>query len=290
VSRSKGSDAPVIVIGAARSGTNILRDVLTGLEGYGSWPCDEINLLWRHGNTRYPTDELPADLATEPVRRYLRRAFDRIAEREHIEHVVEKTCANSLRVAFVDRILPNARYVFIVRDGRDAVASAMKRWSAPFDLRYTLKKARYVPVTDVPRYTTRLARNRIHHATSKDGRLASWGPRFEGMDQMLRTHSLAEVCAVQWSRSVDRADTDFGTMDQSRVHRLTYETFVADPAGELERLATFLGVELGRERMSDSVRDVSPSSVGNWRMALSPGDQDAIDPYVRPTLERHGYV
>ncbi len=59
--------------------------------------------------------------------------------------VVEKTCATSLRVEFVRAVLPDAKYVFITRDGLDAAASAMERWHAPLDLRYTAAKARFVP-------------------------------------------------------------------------------------------------------------------------------------------------
>ena len=48
---------PIIIIGAPRSGTNMLRDVLCNLDGVGSWPCDEINYIWRHGNVKNPSDE-----------------------------------------------------------------------------------------------------------------------------------------------------------------------------------------------------------------------------------------
>ena len=54
----------LVIIGAPRSGTNMLRDVLTSFDGIGTWPCDEINYIWRHGNVRYPSDEIPADRAT----------------------------------------------------------------------------------------------------------------------------------------------------------------------------------------------------------------------------------
>ena len=70
---------PVIIIGAARSGTNMLRDVLTSLPGVGTWPCDEINYIWRHRNARNPLDEFQPEQATDPVRRFIRGEFDRIA-------------------------------------------------------------------------------------------------------------------------------------------------------------------------------------------------------------------
>src|SRR5699024_12209800 len=118
---------PVVIIGAPRSGTNMLRDVLCSLDHVATWPCDEINYIWRHGNLRYPSDELPPKRATVPVRRYIRRQFDWVMRRYGVRYVVEKTCANSLRVPFVDAVVPEAKYVFIRRDGLDAVGSAMGR-------------------------------------------------------------------------------------------------------------------------------------------------------------------
>ena len=143
---------PVVIIGAGRSGTKILKASLCRLPGAGSWPCDEINYVWRHGNASESHDELQPERARPRVRRYIRRCFDRLARRRGLAHVVEKTCANSLRVAFVDRVVPDALFVFLVRDGRDVVASARKRWKAPLDLPYLLAKARFVPLTDVPYY------------------------------------------------------------------------------------------------------------------------------------------
>jgi hypothetical protein len=276
----------VVIIGAARSGTNILRDTLVRLPGHGTWPCDEINLIWRHGNTREPTDELPPALATPSVQRSVRGAFDAIAAHRHLRTVVEKTCANSLRVAFVDRIVPTARYVFIVRDGRDVVASAMRRWSAPLDLRYTLRKARYAPLDDVPRYAAGFIANRLHARRSPEARVASWGPRFEGMDAMLRTSSLAEVCATQWARSVQHAARDLESIGSDRVVRVRYEDLTADPASEIDRIAAFLGVEPDDEVYAGAA-SITAASVGNWQRSLGEAEKRAIAPIVEPVMERN---
>ena len=37
--------SPLIIIGAARSGTNIVRDTLVHVPGWKTWNCDEINLI-----------------------------------------------------------------------------------------------------------------------------------------------------------------------------------------------------------------------------------------------------
>lgn len=128
---------PVILIGAPRSGTNMLRDVITRIEGVGTWPCDEVNYVWRHGNRGHFSDELSPVLAKPEVRKFIRGQFNKVARRFQLRYVVEKTCANSLRVGFIDRIFPEARYIYLVRDGRDTTASAMKRWKAPLNLPYT---------------------------------------------------------------------------------------------------------------------------------------------------------
>ena len=46
MSSLKNKFTPVIIIGAPRSGTNMLRDILTNFEGIETWPCDEINYIW----------------------------------------------------------------------------------------------------------------------------------------------------------------------------------------------------------------------------------------------------
>ena len=145
----------VIIVGAPRSGTNMLRDMLIELSGAGTWPCDEINYIWRHGNVKYPSDEFTPEMATTKVQEYIQRQFQKISEVADLGIVIEKTCANSLRVGFVNKAIPDAKYIFIVRDGMDAVGSAIKRWKASLDIPYILQKARYVPPTDLPYYASR---------------------------------------------------------------------------------------------------------------------------------------
>jgi len=72
------SDSPVIIIGAARSGTNMLRDVLCSIPGLTTWPCDEIPYIWRHGNRDHPDDEFSPDMARPDVQRYILNQFRRI--------------------------------------------------------------------------------------------------------------------------------------------------------------------------------------------------------------------
>ena len=275
---------PIIIIGAARSGTNMLRDLLVRLPGVATWGCDEINYVWRHGNAGHPNDEFGPELATSRVQWFIRGAFDREARRAGCRWLIEKTCANSLRVSFVDRVIPDAKYIFLTRDGRDVVASARKRWTAPLDVRYVAKKARYVPKTDLPYYAARYFGNRMYRLVSGSKRLAFWGPQFAGIQNMLPTHSLEQVCASQWARSVARSIEAFDAMQPERVHSIRYERFVTLPREELERLIAFLGMDVQSTLLDEAVSGVKTQSVGVWRRELPPDVIADIEPILHDQL------
>jgi hypothetical protein len=190
--------------------------------------------------------------------------------------VVEKTCANSLRVPFVDRVLPDARYIFVVRNGLDAVASATERWRAGINLSYTLRKARFLPWTDALHYATQFMRNRLFRAMSSDRRLAQWGPRLENMDALLRRYTLEEVCAFQWRECVCRSEEALQGFPDERVLRIRYEHVVTEPAAFLTRVAAFLQIS-DWSPAKDEYSWVSDRRVRGERRAVSAEARERIE-------------
>jgi hypothetical protein len=280
----------VVIIGAQRSGTNMLRNVLCSLPGFGTWPCDEINPIWRHGNLSYASDEFTPGMARPEVQKYIRRRFDNITRRYRLRTVVEKTCANSLRVGFVARILPEAKFIFIRRNGLDSTASALKRWTAKVDLAYQLRKARFVPLSDLYYYAFRFFRNRLHRLWSKDKRLGFWGPKLNRMQEMLTRYSLEEVCALQWKRCVDRAMEDFSLISPNRVVEVGYEDFVTSPEIELKRILDFLGYRVEHRAVSKAVVDVFATSIGKGMATLGDEKIQRVFPHIIETHQRIGYA
>jgi hypothetical protein len=269
---------PIVIVGAPRSGTNMLRDCLVKLDGFTTWPCDEINYIWRHGNIDHPTDELAPELATAAVQRYVRRAFDRIGAKHPDARVVEKTCANCLRLPFVNAIVPDATYIEITRNPVDAAASAIQRWSAPLDVRYLARKARFVPLRDLPIYAFQYLGHRITKLRRSDGRLGSWGPKFTGLRDMLESgSSVAEISAAQWLACTTAADQFLTTLPPHRVHRLVYEDFVRDPADGMRELVRFLDVPATDDDIARAVADVTSTSIGRSASQLSDADRAGID-------------
>ncbi|MBU2167321.1 MAG: sulfotransferase [Alphaproteobacteria bacterium] len=283
---------PLVIVGAGRSGTNALRDALTRLSGFATWPCDEINPIWRHGNLDWPNDEIPPERATPAVRRSVRNAFRRIWRQQgRPEFVVEKTCANTLRVPFVDSILPEARYIHIVRNGIDIVASAQKRWRGELEmpgLPYFLAKARYAPIGDLPRYAVSALRNRLAVRLGRKEHFDSWGPRFQGIEA-LSDAPLDEIVARQWAACVRASDEAFSAIEPGRVLQLRYEDFTNDPAGSLTLVARWLGTAHADDALASAASSVRATSVGKG-MALAETLPAAVRNVLDAPMRAHGYL
>ena len=242
---------PVIILGAPRSGTNILRDVLTHTDGLETWPCDEINAIWRHGNQTWPNDQFPAQLATSVVKKFIRGRFHRQWQRSgQPKFIVEKTCANMLRVPFVDAVLPEAKFIHILRNETDVVKSAKRRWQGEFEgqaLPYLLAKLRYVPVSDLPyigwRFITRAIGKRDHYQ--------NWGPVPSDMPD---TTDVAEKCQAQWRSCVLAASTALQSIDECRHCTIRYEALVRDPYLVVKQIFDFLDHPVSEREIYQAVK------------------------------------
>lgn len=261
---------PVVVIGAGRSGTNILRDILSASPRAATWPCDEINYAWRYGNRSFPTDELTRTHVRPKTRRYMRRLFESLAEETGAEFIVEKTCANSLRVEYVAEILPEARFVFIQRDPIDVVASAMRRWRGELDLGYVADKVRYVPKPDLPYYAARYVRHRLHKLLSREGTLPTWGPRFEGIDELASEEPLHVVCAAQWHACHAKASQSLDDLSKTTgITRVQYESLAREPADVITDVTRHVYGFTDAASVRYAAHHVSADSIGRGAAQLS---------------------
>jgi hypothetical protein len=230
-------------------------------------------------------EECDDDLA-ERIRRKLIKAAH-LSDCPSQALFVEKTVSNCLRVDFVDKIFPKARYIHIVRDGRAVVESAHRQWIGRPDLRYLMQKIRSVPLANTSyllRYAAGVARNIV-------GRRAggpSWGPRYSGIDEDLEVMSLHEVCAIQWVRCVERAGCALDRLNTERVLTTRYEDLTTG-AGEIERICDFLELARPQSVMDAFSATVQAHHVDKWRSGLDVAQQRLVMPLLSEQLQRHGY-
>lgn len=275
----------LFIIGAPRSGTNMLRDLICQFPGMCTWPCDEINYIWRYGNRSANHDELSAADVTSENESYIIEQFEKLRAYSECTTIVEKTCANSLRVDFVNAIFPQARFIFIVRNGLDAIPSMLLKSKKTPNILYLWNKAMYVPTSDFVFYLTRWCRDKLF---SRD--IGLLGPRFVGMHVMTKSGSEAlEIYTEQWRQCVLQAARDLAKLHASRVYFLRYEDLVSHPNEALIGIARFMEVDLSRVNFEALSRTVSNTSVGKGTHSLNSEQANLVVSRIGDILENYNY-
>ena len=272
---------PIILLGAARSGTKLLRDLIATSVAVTAVPYD-INYVWRVGNEGIPHDEFPVTEVTPSKSAFVRAQVDRLSEApERGVRPIEKTVSNPLRLPYVAKVFPDADYVWLIRDGRDVAESAMRCWVEPPNSGALLRKLREMPWRQTYKYAVghgiRLAKQRFN----PDSVLASWGPRYAGIDDDVRDRTLAEVCALQWKRSVEAFARDSHVLPS--LVSVRYEDLAAKPGDVLFGLAEALALPDPDTVARRAAAVVRPDRVGGAR-ALSASDERLISSVLADTL------
>ena len=275
----------IIILGAARSGTKLLRDAIAQSRRVDAVPYD-INYVWKVGNEGYPNDALPRHLANlEDALRIRKFVYRFKRRRENL--IVEKTVSNTLRVEFVAAIFPGARFIHLIRDGLDVVESAMHSWQSSPPVRYLFKKAVATMSPLTVRYFVGRTLSWLRFDASQE---RIWGPRYPGVDSDIRTSSLEYVCARQWQESVERTLEGLSNVSKSRVLTVRYEDFVRDPNREMVRIMAFVGSEyVDQLRSNGRGMAITDSNIGKGQRALSARQKKVICRVIEDTRARLGY-
>lgn len=275
---------PVIIIGAPRSGTNILRDSLSKLENVGTWECDEIPYIWAYGNKEHPNDLFKPKMANKEIKKYIQFQFQLIANKTNCSNIIEKTCSNSLRVDFVNKIFPNSKFIYIKRNGYDVVYSIMKRWKSKFDLIYSLKKLKYVPKKDIPYYGYKYLKNRVYQKRNNE-RLKFWGPRFLNEDKLINL-DLVEISAMQWVACIKNSNRSFKNLGINRFFELRYEDFVRNPKNYITNIAEFLKLS---NKLTEPVPKITDKNIGKGLKNLTIDQVRKIRKIIAKEMEANKY-
>ena len=279
-------DRPIVVVGAARSGTSMTSRVLQRHPDVAFWM--EPKYVWRYGRPLAPDDLRRAADATPRVRRYIRRAFERFAEREGKPRFMEKTPSNCFRLPFVEAVLPEARYLHVIRDGRDSTRSALRMWTKTPDKRALRRRLTQleIPLRDAPFYATAVLRDVVARQFFPQ-RAYVWGPQFPGLRDVRAEAGVVAACAVQWRESVRAARAGLAEIPADRQMPVRFEDVMADPVGQMAAILEFLEL-----RPSEAVREYAATFIDEGNRTSYDADLDPaqIDPYLEPLRAELGYA
>ena len=89
------------------------------------WP--EPRPVWMYRNAYREDHRLGAEDLTPSIAGHIDAKFARFLARSGRRRFAEKTPSNCLRIPFSHALYPDCRMINIIRDGRDSVASTLRR-------------------------------------------------------------------------------------------------------------------------------------------------------------------
>lgn len=296
------------IVGSPRSGTTLLGEMLDRHKDICQWY--EPYFVWDRHFRDNPHDERTSHDATPRVRRQIHNDFVNFKRVMGSKLVVDKSPRNSLRVPFIQRIFPHARFINMTRDGRDVTLSIHKEWirrrqiikDADNETSLDYKRAygvlyKWLRRQPTLRYKVRALWFETHgHLLSGSKHLnrlrwngsVGWGPRFRNWEDVLKKSSLLEFSAYQWAKCVHNIHINWHAIPEQNRLMIRYEDLLKDGEGVIMRILEFL--TLGRyEGLLRSLPKLKSDNFNKWQKGFSKEQIREIHPILAPTLIELGY-
>lgn len=177
--------------------------------------------------------------------------------------LLEKTPRNCFRVAFMNQLFPDARFVFIQREANANISSLMEGWR---------KNASWINHQRFPELDD-------SDFTMSNFEYKKWEYVLPPGWREFNGKSLEETCAHQWIQSNQYALRELDQLDSSRVIKIKYEDLVSDPATTVKSITDFIEVpyEGKLQQYAEKPPVVSSSMFEKPRQDKWKKNQDALE-------------
>ncbi len=215
--KNKYTLQPVFLIGCSRSGTTILGEILGEHKSISY--LNEPRYIWHKAYPEFniwnKNTEFPKLVARkEDVDSEKNVILERLLLREQVINngllLLEKLPTNSFRLDFLNCVFPNARYVYLHRNGLE-VAQSIK-----------------VMCDNGPWWGK--------HKWKLICELA------EGLDLKNKNLTNFEKGLLEWRYSIQFSESFFSKMENNKYYCLSYQTFLEDPKVQVENIYNYLGL------------------------------------------------
>jgi hypothetical protein len=248
---------PIFIVAAPRSGSTLLFETLATshglhtLGGEAHWLIEDLEAL-RPGAPGVDSNRLTAGQATaeraahiySSIALNVRDADNNAVPYRQELRLLEKTPKNALRIPFLDRLFPDASFIFLWRDPRENIASIMQAWRS----------------------------GRWKTYNGLDGFAGPWSLLLPPRWHELNGRPLEEIAAYQWQSANNIVLDDLAALAPQRWISLRYGDFIVDPRAQIERLCGFLGIGVDpslAQRLGgplpQSVFTLTPPRADKWR-------------------------
>jgi LPS sulfotransferase NodH len=292
------------IIGSPRSGTTLLGNILDLHDSIAEWY--EPYYMWSFYVTRQKDDVWTLqDLKPGAVAK-IRNEYSVYKQKANKPCIIEKTPGHAFHILPIFEIFPDAKFIHLLRDGRDTVLSIKREWQKRAAMVHhndfrallntaqgMLKRQPYLKYRLMALMHEILTHRSLHpkkylNKAKWQGK-PYWGPRFYGWESYLLSHSHLEFNAMQWVKSVEAAQNGLKLLPASAYMEIRYEDLLADPEKILVSVLNFLGYAPDPEFF----KKIPPLKDGNtrkWNAQLTRAEIDTIKPVLTPMLVKTGYL
>ena len=255
--------SPIFIVGAPRSGTTFLGNSIASIP--------EISYHFEPVATKAATRYVYNQLWNENKSRRFYQFFYAWLMRIHGDgdlRFAEKTPQISFIIPFLAKVFPQAKFIHIIRDGRDvALSLAAKPWhqSTPSSVR------------------------------DPDGYLCGPSARFwvepQRVEEFETTTDLHR-CIWIWRRHVEAVLQAKENLADEAYHELKYENLVRNPLQEANKITEFLNISHPNARkifQNAVTSNIKTDSVGRWKEFLSPEQLEQLNQETTSLMERLKY-
>lgn len=274
-------DRPIIIVSAPRSGSTLLFETMCRAKSL--WTIgDESHMVFEHIKKLNPaygicaSNRLVGDDADSASVQHLRGIFFehlrdaegrlyRDIEPDSAEkpRFLEKTPKNSLRIPFLNRLFPDALYIYLFRDPRENLSSMIEGW----------RSQDFVTYPQLPEWPDK------------------WSFLLPPDYQRVRGKPLEEIVAFQWQAANQFILDDLGAMPEDRWTAASYAELVADAPATIARVCRFAGIPFDDSLKAHCATALpfsrytktTPKS-GKWRM--NEAMIQRVMPGLQPLIQR----
>ena len=236
-------DRPVFIVAAPRSGSTMLYEALENnldfwtiggeshsvIEGIPSLRPENrdfhSNVLTAHDATVEISNKIKLRFLRE-ARHPLRGKLSDIAAKQRPKRIrfLEKTPKNALRIAFLRRIFPEARFVYLYRRPEANVSSILNGW----------RSGRFVMYPDLPNWPAK----------------TPWSFLLPQNWRSVSNASLAQIAWFQYTAANDSIQTALREIPTEQVFTVEYDDFLQRRTENIKALCQFCDIPFGK-RMND---------------------------------------
>lgn len=269
VSRSRRNGGllrePVFVVGSPRSGTSLVGRILGAIPG---------NCYFREPaiGKYYVRSLYEREVTLEEAEAFYRRLYSTLMLANRGKgRFIEKNPCNIFIIKHLKVFFPDAKFVLVVRDGRDVACSLL---SKPWHLRKSL------------------ADSTRDHSNYRAGPYPHYYIEKRRFSEYFETSDIHR-CIWIWRRHVEAGLEAKESLPTEDIYVLRYEHLVTDPKRELGLLLRFLGPVNGSadvKAILEKAGSPHPGSVGRWSKELDSADLMQVYGEASSCLKVLGYL